>query len=120
MKENGIICCHHSCGKIEALLDDIYDMGAQMILGLFYPYNDPVMAAKKMGGKLLFVMSTNAQLLDTPEATVEDAIEDGMRQLRTLGPHDALIYTPTTSRPELTNAMMEIYFKHRDEYNPYK
>ena len=51
MKENGIICCHHSCGKIESLLEDIYDMGAQMVLGLFYPYNDQAAAAERMGGK---------------------------------------------------------------------
>lgn len=120
MKENGIICCHHSCGKIESLLEDIYDMGAQMVLGLFYPYNDQAAAAERMGGKLLFMMSINAQVLDTPEATVDDAVEDAMRQLRTLGPKDALIFTPAASRPDLAEAMMDVYFRHRDEYNPYK
>ena len=119
MKENGIICCHHSCGKIDALVEDIYDMGAQMVFGLFYPYNDHQAAAEKVGGKMLFAGATNTQVLDSPYGTVEDAIEDAKRQLEILGPKDALIFMPA-SRPDLAGPMMEYYFMHRDEYNPYK
>lgn len=120
MKEHGIIRCHHSCGKIDALLEDIYDMGAQMILGLFYPYNDQKAAAEKMGGKMLFMMATNAQVIDTPNAKLEDVLEDAARQLSVLGPHDCLVFAPTAGKPELAGAMMEYYFQHRDEVNPYK
>ncbi len=119
MKENGIIRCHHSCGNIDKLVEDIYDMGAQMILGLFYPYNDQPAVVKKMGGKLLFLMATNAQGLDDPSTPVDVAVEDAMRQLSVFGPHDALIFTPGGS-PEKAGAMMQYYFQHRDEYNPYK
>ena len=119
MKANDIIRCHHSCGNIDKLVEDIYDMGAEMILGLFYPYNDQPAVVEKMGGKLLFLMATNAQVLDSGNATVDDAMEDAMRQLTVFGPHDALIFTPGGS-PELAGAMMQCYFQHRDEYNPYK
>lgn len=120
MNENGIIPAHHSCGKIDALLEDMYDMGARMILGLFYPYNNQKAAAEKMGGRMVFISSTNAQVVDTPTATAEDAYEDAMRQLQLLGPHDALIFSPGTGSPLVIGTMMETYFKHRDEYNPYK
>lgn len=119
MKENDIIRCHHSCGNIDKMVEDIYDMGAQMILGLFYPYNDQAAVVEKMGGKMLFLMPTNAQVLDSGNATMNDAMEDAMRQLTVFGPHDALVFTPG-GPPELAGAMMQCYFEHRSEYNPYR
>ena len=120
MKENGIICCHHSCGKIDRLLDEIYDMGAQCVLGLFYPYNDQAAAAEKFQGKMMFLMAINAQRLDSGNATMEEAIEDAHRQLSVLGSKGCLVFTPCTSNMELGGAMMQYYFEHRDEFNPYK
>ena len=118
-RANGMICCHHSCGNIDKMVEDIHDTGAEMILGLFYPYNDQEAVAKKMGGKITFIMSTNAQVLDSGHATVDDGIEDAKRQLETLGRYGALVFTPGGS-PEVAGAMMQYYFAHRDEYSPYK
>ena len=120
MRENGIICCHHSCGKIGALLDDIYDMGAQCVLGLLYPYNDQAAAAEKFQGKMVFMGAIDGQKMDTAGVTVQDAIEDGKRQLQVLGSKGCLVYTPWSTSPEIAGAMMQYYFEHRDEYNPYK
>lgn len=120
MKENGIICCHHSCGKINGLLEEIYETGAQLILGLFYPYNDQVDAGERFGGKMLFMMALDAQRLETPGTPVEEAIADAKRQLEQLGTKDALVFGPNMTNPEHTKAMMDFYYQHRDEYNPYR
>lgn len=117
--ENGMIACHHSCGHIEEIVEDIHDAGADLILGLFYPYNDQAAVAKKMSGKLMFLCANDAQTLASPGATVEDAIADAKRQLETFGPYGALVFTPD-SKPEFAMAMMGYYFEHRDEFNPYK
>ena len=120
IKENGMIYCHHSCGKIDGLMDEIVETGAQMILGLFAPYNDQEAVLKKYGDKLVFIGATNAQKVAMETVTEEELREEARRFTKTFAPTGSMIFDPGTMNPAKAGPMNDEFKKIRDQYNPYK
>lgn len=116
IKANGMIYCHHSCGKIDGLMDEIVEMGPQMILGLFAPYNDQETVVKKYGDRLVFIGATNAQLVDMPDTTEEQLRAEARRYKKMFAPTQSMIFDPGTMNPVKAGPMNEEFKKIRSQY----
>jgi hypothetical protein len=114
-----MIDCHHSCGKIDTLMDDIVAFGPQIILGLFAPYNDQEMVAKKYGDKLVFIGSVNAQPLSMPDVSEDVMRAEARRYTDVFAPTGSLIFN-TFMSPPVAAVMDEEFYKIRDSYKPNK
>jgi len=117
IKANGMIYCHHSCGKIDGLMDEIVEMGPQMILGLFAPYNDQKAVVEKYGDKLIFIGATNAQRVDMTDD--DDVLREEARiYTENFAPTGSMIFDPGTMNPEKAGPMNDEFKKIRDQYSP--
>ncbi len=116
IKTNGMLYCHHSCGNIDGLMQDIYEMGPQMILGLFYPYNDQKKIVQEFGDKLIFIGATNAQLVDMPTTTEEELRAEARRYTEMFAPTKSMIFDPGTMNPAKTGPMYDEFYKIRSQY----
>ena len=118
IKANGMIYCHHSCGKIDGLMEEICEMGPQMILGLFYPYNDQEKIVREFGDKLVFVGAVNCQLVENPDVTEEQLREETRRATAVFAPANSMIFDPGTFNPVKAGPMFDEFKKIRDQYRP--
>ena len=114
----GILYCHHSCGCITPLMQDIYEMGPQMILGLFAPYNDQEKVVKEFGDKLIFIGPVNSQLITIPETSTEEIIEETIRCLDVFGPSHSIIFDAGTFVPEKLQPMLGTFYQYRGRFYP--
>lgn len=116
IKAAGIIYCHHSCGCITPLMPDIYEMGPQLILGLFAPYNDQEKVVKEFGDKLIFIGPINAQMVSLPETTTEQLVAEAKRCLDVFGPSHSIIFDAGTFDPTKFGPMLEVFYQNRNKY----
>lgn len=116
IKAAGIIYCHHSCGCITPLMPDIYEMGPQLILGLFAPYNDQEKVVKEFGDKLIFIGPINAQMVSLPETTTEQLVAEAKRCLDVFGPSHSIIFDAGTIDPTKFGPMLEVFYQNRNKY----
>ncbi len=85
--DNGMIYEHHSCGKVDALVGDIIDMGAKL-LNPVMPRNDFDMLQEKYGKVLAFDGGLNNQMvIDYPGATEEDIQAEVRRAIDQYAPY---------------------------------
>ncbi len=112
----GMIYCHHSCGFITPLMQDIYEMGPKLILGLFYPYNDQEKVVKEFGDKLIFMGPVNAQRVSMPDVTTEELIAETHRCMEVFAPSHSMIFDCGTFDPAKAGPMLEEFYKIRSNY----
>lgn len=74
VKSHGVIFTYHSCGHMEAFIDDLIDIGADMINPL-QPMNNWKEIAEKYAGKVSFDVGAESRA-NYIETTREELIED--------------------------------------------
>ena len=99
-KSLGIIINQHSCGKIESVLGDIVEMGADC-WNPCQPCNDLRGLKQKYGDKICFIGGVDSQfVLSNPLATPEDVSEEVKRRIQEMAlPDGGYIVGPSHSVP---------------------
>ena len=97
VRSHGIIAFQHSCGKMEAFLDDFVDIGVQVVNPL-QPVNDWETVAKKYKDKISFevCLSTASCMIDASEETIRS---DVRKAIDIFGPHKNFMMFPTVLEP---------------------
>lgn len=97
IRGHGIIAFQHSCGKMQTFLDDLAEIGVQVINPL-QPVNDWAMVAEKYRDKLSFEvsLSTAASMVDADEETIR---RDIRLAIDTFGPYKNFMLFPTVTEP---------------------
>ena len=73
VRSHGVVYTHHSCGKMEAFIEDLIDIGVQVINPM-QTINNLVEVAQKYSDKLIFDVGADTA------ACYEDADEESIRQ----------------------------------------
>ena len=99
-KSLGIMINQHSCGKIEAILPDIIEMGA-VSWNPCQPCNDLAAMKKQYGGGICFIGGVDSQfVLDNHDTTPEDVVREVKRRIDEMAlPHGGYIVGPSHSVP---------------------
>lgn len=89
IRSHDVICTHHSCGKMEAFIDDLIDIGVQAINPV-QPMNDFKEIARKYSSALVFDVGgdTSANYQDASEEAIR---QDVMDVIDCFGPQNNLI-----------------------------
>ncbi len=108
-KSLGIIINQHSCGKIESIVGDLVEMGANC-LNPCQPCNDLAELKKKYGDRLCFIGGVDSQfVLDNDMATADDVVAEVKKRIDEMAlPNGGYIIGPSHSVPydeEKLNAM---------------
>ncbi|WKY45019.1 uroporphyrinogen decarboxylase family protein [Eubacteriaceae bacterium ES2] len=113
IRANGVFYTHHSCGKMEIFIDDLIDVGVQMINPL-QPLNDQVNLAKKYADKVAF--EVGAETLANYESSTEEEIRQDVRRIiDTFGPQKNLALTCFPSNAKCLHNV-EIVFDEAKQY----
>jgi len=85
IRGKGVIHTHHSCGRMEAFIDDLLDVGVR-VLNPVQPCNDREMIAEKYSGRASF--EVGADFYIAREDSTEEDIRDEVRKIIDLfGPY---------------------------------
>lgn len=84
IRAHGVIFTYHSCGHMEAFIDDLIEVGAQMINPL-QPMNNWKEIAKKYAGKVSFDVGAERRA-NYEETTAAELIEDCHQVIDIFGP----------------------------------
>jgi hypothetical protein len=108
MKRRGILINQHSCGKIEAIFEDLVEMGAD-VWNPCQPCNDLAALKQRYGARIAFCGGIDSQfVLNRPGATPEEVRAEVRRRIDELAPGGGYIAAPShtvPSDPELLAAM---------------
>ena len=108
MKENDIIINQHSCGKIEAIFEDLVEMGAN-IWNPCQPTNDLAKLKKTFGKKITFCGGIDSQFVlgrkDVTPGEVRAEVRKRIDQLAANGGYIAAPSHDVPYRQELLDAM---------------
>ena len=98
--ELGFLYEHHSCGKVEDLIPELIDIGADCISPLQYNCNRNVRELKdKYGDKICFAGGVNnVDIIDQPDSTPEDCIKEYMRNITEMAPGGGFVAMPLSLR----------------------
>lgn len=99
-KSLGIIINQHSCGKIESILGDMIEMGADC-WNPCQPCNDLAGLKKKYGSEICFIGGVDSQfVLDNPKAGTAEVIAEVKRRIDDMAlPNGGYIIGPSHSVP---------------------
>jgi len=99
-KSLGIIINQHSCGKIESVLGDLAEIGADC-WNPCQPCNDLAALKKQYGDKICFIGGVDSQyVLDNPSATPDDVITEVKKRIDEMAlPSGGFIIGPSHSVP---------------------
>jgi len=108
-KSLGILINQHSCGKIESVLGDVAEMGAD-VWNPCQPCNDLAMLKRRYGDKICFAGGVDSQfVLANPKATPEDVRIEVRRRIDEMAlPDGGYLCGPSHGvpyDPEKLNAM---------------
>lgn len=114
IRSHGIIAFQHSCGKMEAFLDDFVDIGVQVVNPL-QPLNDWERIAEKYADSLSFevCLSPAADFVDCSEQTLR---EDVRRAIDVFGPHKNFMMSPTVKEPWKTDIVRDEMVRYGRAY----
>ncbi len=108
MKRRGLLVNQHSCGKIEAIFEDMVEMGAD-IWNPCQPCNDLAALKRQYGGRIAFSGGIDSQfVLNRPGATPEEVRAEVRRRIDEMAAGGGYIASPSHSVPydrELLDAM---------------
>jgi hypothetical protein len=109
-KKRGIVVNQHSCGKIEELIPDMVEMGADM-WNPCQPCNDLRAIKERFGDRLVLHGGIDSQfVLGRPGVTACEVDEEVKRRIRDLAPGGGYVAAPSHSVPyaeHVRNAMEE-------------
>jgi uroporphyrinogen decarboxylase len=89
IRSNGVIYTHHSCGRMEAFIDDIIETGVHAI-NPFQPMNDLDSIARKYAGVICCDVGAET-LANYPSSSEKDIRAEVRRVIDTFGPHKNLM-----------------------------
>lgn len=99
MKELGILINQHSCGRIESVVGDIVEMGADM-LNPCQPCNDLKALKQQYGSRICFCGGIDSQfVLNRPGVTPEEVDAEVRRRITEMAPGGGYIAMPSHSVP---------------------
>jgi uroporphyrinogen-III decarboxylase len=99
MKRRGILVNQHSCGKIEAIFQDVVEMGAD-IWNPCQPCNDLAALKREFGGRIAFCGGIDSQfVLNRPGATPEEVRVEVRKRIDDLAAGGGYIAAPSHSVP---------------------
>jgi len=99
LKRRNILINQHSCGKIEAIFDDVVEMGAD-IWNPCQPCNDLVALKRQYGGRIAFSGGIDSQfVLNRPGATPEEVRAEVRRRIDEMADRGGYIAAPSHSVP---------------------
>lgn len=114
--DNGIIYAHHSCGKVDALVGDIVEMGATM-LNPVMPINDVDMLQREYGEKLVFEGGMDTQMvIDYPGATEEQIRAEVRRAIDKFAPFGNYIAAAQSCSFEREGIVLDETMKYGKDY----
>jgi hypothetical protein len=97
MKERGIIINQHSCGRIESVLPDVIEMGAD-IWNPCQPCNDLAGLRKRFDGRITFCGGIDSQhVLDRPGVTPREVRAEVRKRIDELADGGGYIAAPSHS-----------------------
>jgi hypothetical protein len=115
MKRRGILINQHSCGKIDPLLPDIVEMGADM-LNPCQPVNDLARMKREYGDRICFIGGIDSQfVLQKPGVTREEVEAEVRRRMDELAAGGGYIAAPSHTvpyDPEVLEAMNRAIAKY--------
>ncbi|MBC7217256.1 MAG: uroporphyrinogen-III decarboxylase-like protein, partial [Candidatus Caldatribacterium sp.] len=93
-RESGVVVMHHSCGDVRLVIEDMLDIGLQVL----HPVQPHAMSleelAQKFGERLVFHGGIDTQRL-LPFGTPQEVKEAVQRCIETLGKHRKYIIAPS-------------------------
>jgi len=99
MKRRGILVNQHSCGKIESILPDLVEMGADL-WNPCQPCNDLAALKRRYGGRIAFCGGIDSQfVLNRPGATTDEVRAEVHRRIDELASGGGYIAAPSHSVP---------------------
>jgi uroporphyrinogen-III decarboxylase len=99
MKRRGILINQHSCGKVEAILGDMVQMGAD-VWNPCQPCNDLAALKKRYGGQIAFCGGIDSQfVLNRPGATPEEVRAEVRARINEMAAGGGYIAAPSHSVP---------------------
>lgn len=108
-KSLGLIVDQHSCGKIESVVGDLVEMGADC-WNLSQTCNDLASLKQQYGDRLCFVGGMDSQFVfDNPYATVDDVVAEVKKRIDEMAlPNGGFAISPNklTAPPDKMEAMM--------------
>lgn len=117
--ELGILFDMHSCGMIDRIVDEIIDMGVD-ILDPVQPVNDLERWNQKYHGKLIFMGALNAQdIIDNPDASPEDIKKEVHKKIDLFAAEGYYIPFAVSLSPRVMDALDEAYIYGRTFYNEF-
>jgi len=119
IKERGIIINQHTCGKIDAIFEDIVQMGADM-WNPCQPCNDLSGMKRRFGGRIAFCGGIDSQfVLDRPGVTPEEVRAEVRKRIDNLAAGGGYIAEPSHAVPyrqEIINAMKDEILTYGREF----
>jgi uroporphyrinogen-III decarboxylase len=99
MKRRSLLINQHSCGRIEAIFEDVVDMGAD-IWNPCQPCNDLAALKQQYGGRITFCGGIDSQfVLNRPGATPEEVRAEVRRRIDQMAAGGGYIAAPSHSVP---------------------
>jgi uroporphyrinogen-III decarboxylase len=99
MRGRGIVVNQHSCGRIEAILPDMVEMGAD-IYNPCQPCNDLAALKRQYGGRIAFCGGIDSQfVLNRPGATPEEVRAEVRKRIDEMAAGGGYIAAPSHSVP---------------------
>ena len=99
MKRRGLLINQHSCGKIEAIFEDVVDMGAD-IWNPCQPCNDLAALKQQYSGRITFCGGIDSQfVLNRPGATPEEVRAEVRKRIDEMAAGGGYIAAPSHSVP---------------------
>lgn len=115
--EIGVYFNMHSCGKIDRIIDDIFEIGPD-IIDPAQPINDLETWNKKYAGKVIFMGGIDAQnVIDLPTSTKEDIIGETRKVIDLFCKDGYLIPFPISLSPNAEITLDESFVYGRTFYN---
>ncbi|HML48564.1 MAG TPA: uroporphyrinogen decarboxylase family protein, partial [Clostridia bacterium] len=119
MQERGILINQHSCGKVDALLPDMIEMGASL-WNPCQPCNDLAGLKRLYGDSLCFVGGIDSQfVLGRPGVTPEEVTLEVKRRICEMGQGGGYIAAPSHSVP-YDPALLEAMNRAIAQYGAYE
>ena len=99
MKRLGVMINQHSCGKIDSIVGDIVEMGADMLNPL-QPCNDLARMKRLYGDKLCFIGGIDSQfVLSRPGVTPDEVEAEVKRRIRDMAQGGGYVAAPSHDVP---------------------
>jgi hypothetical protein len=89
MRKHNIIYTHHSCGKMDAFIDEFLDNGVQ-VLNPLQPMNDWLAIITKYAGRVSFAVGID-KYINLPDASEENIRVEIRQVIDTFGPTKSLV-----------------------------